>query len=47
MEIDGGIFWKNFLESKDPYEDMFHPLSVLIMAINYGFVYKIQKYYGC
>ena len=33
MEIDGGIFWKNFLESQDPYEDMFHPLARLILAL--------------
>ena len=33
MEINGGVFWKNFLESQDPYEEMFHPLARLIMAL--------------
>ena len=33
MEIDGGVFRRSFLESQNPYEDMFHPLTRLIMAL--------------
>lgn len=33
LEINGGIFWSNFLSSVDPYEEMFKPLSRLIMAL--------------
>lgn len=33
LEINGGVFWKNFLESFDPYEEMFKPLARLIMAL--------------
>lgn len=33
LEINGGVFWENFLETTDPYEEMFRPLSKLIMNL--------------
>ena len=33
LEINGGIFWRHFLESKDPYEEMFRPLSRLVLSL--------------
>lgn len=33
MEINGGVFWRNFLKSQDPYEEMFRPLSRLVLNL--------------
>ena len=48
LEIDGGIFWKRYLESENPYEELFRPLSRLLLTLYMKFrnimVHKKNKY---